>query len=137
MIWLNFAPCSPFCPALLITIIKISRQCRIKCSIPSEAMRCIYNLSHYFPSKLFNAAPMDKLLTSSSAYALANLDPHVGFSTYLPSFHSQKKQKNWSAKAFSWGSTYIYNTLCFPFFLPSKLQLCNQLNDVNLKKKSH
>lgn len=120
MIWLNFAPCSPFCPALLITIIKISRQCRIKCSIPSEAMRCIYNLSHYFPSKLFNAAPMDKLLTSSSAYALANLDPHVGFSTYLPSFHSQKKKKLECKSFFVGQHIHLqYIMLSFFFYLQS------------------
>lgn len=94
-----FVSHSPFCPALLFTIITISKQNKAfftNWSYDGFFYYIVYKL--LFPKLTFWLciymvfSAMDKVLSPrSSAYVLANIDPHLGFSSYDCSPISEKK----------------------------------------------
>lgn len=119
-----FVSHSLFCPALLFTVINISRQeCRIKHSLPSEAMMFIYYVylviisqGNFFTLCLFSA--MDKVLSPRSWPTLNRTFPHI----FLRLLSTLKIMS-----FFPWGSTpYSNNTVlsCKFIFVPSTVQWC-------------
>lgn len=119
--------------AILFTIINILRQVRIQNSLSRDAIMFIFYIwviisqeNLFYPLFIRYLLLWTICYLQGLAYTLANIDPHLGFPSYLPmtSLRSLKKK---STKAFPWSTTlYSYNSTisCKSFVVLSNVQLC-------------